>query len=405
MLINRTLKSVAVGLLVLATGAMSFGQGLSGMQLFAPADVSSRGRGPQPNEGFFFSYDILYWNISAPNVATIGNTTSSTGPFYRNVPITDPDPDNYQLFQDNTLDTGQFVADFAVGNRIELGRVSGNHGWMVSVYQLHQLSQSIFANDVDVLFEDPTFGVNALKLLDGYIGSQTAPFIRDLPVTFDSIRLENRTYTWSVEADYIGRSNQLHNGGFFEWYLGPRYLEFDEKFIFNGAGGLLGNTDFLTSAENHIIAGQLGARYFKKRGRWMLNTEGRFLAGLNCQNVRQSGSIASALTPPGGPGAPGQPLVMGPGHIGATDFIREFTPGAELRLEARYQITRSVTFRAGWTGLWLDHIARPSGMIDWTLDGSGERVDQPARFLGIRRDRNNQDVFINGLTIGIDVNR
>jgi len=118
---------MAVGLLVLLAGTFAFGQGLAGMQLFAPADVSSYGRGPQPNEGFFFDYDILYWTISPPRVTTIGKPGLT-----RNVYI-GPDLIQDRITQHNELDTGDLRAEFTLGNRIEVGRVTENHGWMVSV--------------------------------------------------------------------------------------------------------------------------------------------------------------------------------------------------------------------------------------------------------------------------------
>ena len=64
----------------------------------------------------------------------------------------------------------------------------------------------------------------------------------------------------------------------------------------------------------------------------------------------------------------GQPYYLGPTAINHHDFIRQFAQGVELRLDARYQITRSVSFRAGWTGLWLNNVARGSEMVDYTLD-------------------------------------
>ena len=78
MLLNRTFSQMAVGLLILLMCTSAIGQDLEGMQLFAPADVSSYGRGPQPNEGFFFVYDLLYWTISPPRVSTIGKEGRTT---------------------------------------------------------------------------------------------------------------------------------------------------------------------------------------------------------------------------------------------------------------------------------------------------------------------------------------
>jgi hypothetical protein len=176
-----------------------------------------------------------------------------------------------------------------------------------------------------------------------------------------------------------------------EWFAGPRYAEFNDTFLVNANGGILNATNWATDAQNHIVAGQLGARYFKKVGRWMLNTEGRFFAGINYQNIHQFGVIGSNLSPPGGVG---QPLTLGPVAFSHADFEREFTPGIELRLELRYQLTRAISFKAGWSGTWMDSIARASSLVDYTLPS-----------FGIDPSHNRQQVFMNGLVIGIDINR
>ena len=54
----------------------------------------------------------------------------------------------------------------------------------------------------------------------------------------------------------------------------------------------------------------------------------------------------------------------------------------------------AISFHAGWTGFWMDNIARANSVINYTV---------PA--MGIDLTRNKQDVFINGLTLGFDVNR
>jgi len=75
-------------------------------------------------------------------------------------------------------------------------------------------------------------------------------------------------------------------------------------------------------------------------------------------------------------------------------FLREFSPLVELRLEGRYQITRCVTFHAGWTGIWIGNIARSSSMIDYAVPD-----------MGINTGGNKQSLFMNGLTMGFDINR
>jgi hypothetical protein len=76
------------------------------------------------------------------------------------------------------------------------------------------------------------------------------------------------------------------------------------------------------------------------------------------------------------------------------EHAREWSPAIELRVEGRYQITRAISFHAGWTGIWMDGIARASSVIDYTV---------PA--MGFDMAGNRESVFVNGLTLGFDVNR
>ena len=101
--------------------------------------------------------------------------------------------------------------------------------------------------------------------------------------------------------------------------------------------------------------------------------------------------MGDKLTPPG---EEFEPLLMGPTYFNSIRHIDEWSPVAELRAELRFQVTRSVSLRAGWTGTWVDGIARPSNMVNYEV-----------AYMGINGNGNRQDVFINGLTLGIDVNR
>ncbi len=71
---NRTSSRIAVGLLLLLLflAAPSYGQGPQGLQLFAPADLSTMGGDIEPNEGYFFQFDFLYWAVLPPNVTPVG---------------------------------------------------------------------------------------------------------------------------------------------------------------------------------------------------------------------------------------------------------------------------------------------------------------------------------------------
>jgi hypothetical protein len=97
---------------------------------------------------------------------------------------------------------------------------------------------------------------------------------------------------------------------------------------------------------------------------------------------------------------PFQPVTMS--HVTATyvDYEHVFSPAIELRLEGRYQITRAISFHAGWTGFWVDGIARANNILNYQV--GTPLGEQP---MGIDPTGNRQSLFINGLTIGFDVNR
>jgi hypothetical protein len=347
----------------------------------------------------------------------------------------------------NTLDTSQFTNQFSVGNRIEFGRIEDRNGWFVSIYQQRNQDQAFLAPEADIVFNDVWSGAHGEKLLQGNVNNDgttsppySPPIFRNLPTIFNNVLVENAIDTWGVEANYLHRFLTGHYGGTFEMFFGARYLEFNDNFNVhtavspnaltqpNATGGgtsvttnvpsFLGGSYWDTAAENHVIGPQLGLRWFKKQGRWTFSTEGRFMAGLNCQNISQQVDFGPSLNP--GPRTvvtvlnpnppvrlaynyvyqPFQPVTLS--HVTATyvDYEHEFSPALELRVEAKYQITRAVEFKIGWTGFWMDGVARANSVVDYkTSTVNGEEP------LGIDMSGNRQSIFVNGVTAGITVNR
>ena len=154
---------------------------------------------------------------------------------------------------------------------------------------------------------------------------------------------------------------------------------------------MLADSHWNTTADSHILGGQLGVRYFRICNRLTVNLESRFMAGCNFQTIRQRGTLGTELSPPG---ELFEPLLMGPTSFTHAKFEEEFVPLAELRAELRYQLTRGVSVGAGWTGIWVDGIARPSNMVNYEVPD-----------LGIVIDHNDQDVFIHGGNLSIIINR
>ena len=91
------------------------------------------------------------------------------------------------------------------------------------------------------------------------------------------------------------------------------------------------------------------------------------------------------------------PLALEATSFAHSRHRNEFTPGIELRLNFEWQWTRHISFGAGWSGLWMDNIARSSNLIDYRFGTSS--------LMGILAENNRQDVFIQGANFRIQLNR
>ena len=411
MSLNRNSLGLAVGLVFFLVGIPALGQNLETMQIFAPTELGPYGGGPQPKEGYFFTYDGIYWSISKPDTATIGENTPRS--VYYTSTQTQP------TAQSSTLDNSTFKSNFTGGDRFEFGRIFGHNGWSCTITHLHNQTQYIWADGVDMAVTDVTAGtVNGtdVKYLDGYLDA-AGTVIGALPLNFDQMIVKNTVSHWSVELNYIKRAHPMHCGGVLEFFFGARYLAVDERFLVNApqqrydgsddddddddddeAHGdntlaqipsILADSYWDTKAENHVVGPELGIRYSKQHGRLSFSTEGRFVAGFNSQNLRMQGTLGTELDPPGGQY---QPLLMGPTAFNHSQFEVEFSPVVELRAELHYQLTRAFSIRGGWTGMWMDNIARASTSIEYRMPDFALAAD-------------NESVFIHGLTLGIEFNR
>lgn len=393
---------------VLLVGTAAHAQGLIGdLQLFAPPRLDAFGGGREANQGFFFCYDQLYWWIQAPEAATIG------APGERfvitrviNYPINPndlPPPGIYYTTEGYTTrstgDTSDLNWKTSWGERFEFGWMGQHDGILVSLSNLQHQSQYLTFNQVEVFFDDPE---GLLVGLVGYgnrvVGNPLdpdtwtliqEPVTSPLPVTFTNLQVSYRADFWSVELEYLRRSHMFRRGGYLEFLAGVRYLELDDQIRFQGTGGIFDGSVWGLSAENHVIGPQLGVRYFKLAGRWMLNAEGRFTAGFNSQNLH----LESNLTVPT-PGTVGFPTAWPGSKVTQAEYQNEWAPIVELRVELRYLITKAINLRVGWTGMWMDGIARSPYMIDYTLP-----------LMGMDTSNNQEDAFVHGLTFGVDINR
>lgn len=408
------------------------GQGVADMQWFAPAETSTYGGGVRPNEGVFFTADYLRMSISASDGAPVGFPSNGRqvwyGPYREDMAV-----------QTNSISTESLSSEWHHGQRLEIGDRWGHHGWLLGGTWLKSHSQDIVASGVNMVWEDPPFGVESHKLLQGYyliptggtyppdvpvqdqilvgpVDDQVPAVLRDLPVTFDDLVVESRVDTWGIEWMYTYRMHPNLQGGFFEVYLGARYTEFDDMMSVTGEndvddtdtdplvalefitpGASLADSDWSTNAENNIVGPQVALRWFRTSDRWTLDASGRFFAGFNNQNIYQKGTLGTRLTPGFTYEDPeegdGRPRLMSTTSFNHSSHASEWSPLVEFRVNLSYQLTRAVGIRAGWTGIWVDGIARADALNVYRVPD-----------MGISMANNRQDVFMHGVNLGVLVN-
>jgi len=380
-------------------GGLAAAQGLRDAQIFAPAEPSHYGGGVRANEGFFFTYDGLYWTISPPERATFGIDTATLTDV-RNVWWFTNNP-NQTSTQGSTMNTSFLQSQFTPGQRIELGHIYEHEGWLFNFFELHWVGQGQILPGVEAFFIDTGWGVNGLGHLDILPSGATTPV--PAPVLFDNTIIDVSSRAWGTEFNFLIRTHPREYGGMWEWYFGARYLEFDEQFDVNANGtpplAVLADTVFTNYATNRMFGPQLGLRWFKSNDRWELSLTGKFLAAWNAQTVRLNGIVASDWGPSavGFPRQPGQLLAMTPLSVDDVAHMSVFSPVVELRIEAKYMLTNRVSFKAGWNGMYIGELARPSRMVDYTL--------YKTHVLGILRNMNRDLCFLQGVAVGIEINR
>ena len=455
------------------------GQGLPGVQLFAPAETSTYGGGIRPKEGFFFSFDLLYWSTSAPEGQEIGfpgERLAYYGPY-----------DYEATVQTNSLNTRILQQQWENGERFEIGDRWRHHGWMLGTLRMKtNSSNEIVSNGVSMVWNDPVFGAPGAanqQLLKGYYliprsDPQTWPssvavsdrvyvgpvdpedsdpvtevlpiygpfsdgpigyvtvvvdegdpaqpaVLRPLPIVFDDVEVENKNELWGTELMYSYRTHPQKHGGFFEMYFGARYLEFNDEFFVDARnripgenddddtnveermpfwtpGAALADSNWATNVDNHIVGPQVALRWFKTSDRWTLDTSGRFVAGFNNQNIFQQGTLATRWYPGSKYTSDlefepadfqGRPLLMSKTSFTHREHAVEWSPIIELRLNLQYQLTRGISIRGGWTGMWIDGIARGTALNVYRVPD-----------MGINMANNREDVFIHGFNFGAQMN-
>jgi hypothetical protein len=359
--------------------------------------------------------------------------------------------------QGNTLDDSWIDEESRGGNRFTVGYVEGHHGWMISGYKLYDKDPFFVATDVDMAWQDLAFGPTGQRFLFGPVFDTTQvppsgnlyvfptetsstgltePQNFDLPLHWEEVDMVDHQEHWSIEANYLFRLHPTWRGGQIELMAGARYMEFNETWHVAGFGQrfyyvdpltglsttdpvapntILADSYWDTVAENHVVGPQLTAYWTRKWNRWSLSANGKFFAGFNFQNLHQKGELGSQLgdLPPSTitgaqPPAPAPPLIihypyapliMQPIGFTHKQHNTEWSPGVELNIEGKFQLTRALSLGLGYNFFWIDGIARAPSLVDYTIAaGNGQ-------YLGINNANNREELFMHGPSFTVEFNR
>ena len=353
----------------------------SPVDLFGPPNISDFGDGPKRKIGFFFSYERVFWSLSKPSTSTIGSEEAEQTVTLGGVPNT---------VLENTIDTSFIQSHGTYGNRFELGYMdTNNKGWLVGI--IDHVSQN-FSRDLIggnyILFNDP------VAALDGFVDRDGDGIFDDLTTflpLFDEVVVSNHAELNGVEVMRMYRAPRGHNGGNLELYVGARYVKFDDRFTAYAFGNILADSFWQNKVENSIVGPQIAGRYSHQRGRWTFSAEGRLMAGANFESAHFSNHIATLAPPVGGTGIPAN---LAPSSALSANYTTTFAPVGELRVQTSYQLTSAAAIRFGYTGMYIGGLTRASNTIDYTL-----------LKMGIIDGNHDQDLFVNGISLGIEFNR
>ena len=320
------------------------------------------------------------------------------------------------------------------GNRWEVGYIdTDNYGWLCSVLDHVSQSQYRVANNPAVRFGDPTGILHADALFTfaplpnlPNTGFSTNLDVGVMPTEFSTITMQNVTQMNGVEIMRFYRAPRMHHGGYFEVLYGARWLQIYDNFTFNAFGngknlelysaqaqffGLIGSQlgssiftvsqNVLDSTQvnmrifNNLVGPEVGLRWFRQTGRWVLSIEPRFMAAANFQNALLK--MRAGVDRVENRGITDSNIVSGWRGLGSNthQYSTTFSPVGELRVNASYQFTSNIGIKVGYTGMYVGNISRASNRLNY--DGPN--------LIDILNGNFHQTFFVNGLSFGVEVNR
>ena len=303
-------------------------------QFFSPLQSEDFMTGFLPNTGWFFTYDRTYFRVTRPEA-----------------------------------EASFMQSDRAWGNRFDFGYMtSQDHGWYFSVMNItgpnvsdafRQERNNRFAEDAapqDEAIDPPQDNNNRITGARDY-------FLYDSLNIADLTNFEiNKTFRrkpqnpgGAVIESFIG----FRMARFTDFYLNDEYTRYDEDGIPITPLPDPNNPDAPTPEDaeyeelistranlaNNLVGGQLGARWYDKRGRWLVSGELKFFALANMQHFEQHElTVYTDVDVGTGNDVDGETRDL----IVSYDSAQEFVVGGELRAEAAYEVTRDFSLRFGF---------------------------------------------------------
>ena len=344
-MLNKQIRECLLGILVvcgLASGASAQrmlplmdiepGEFNADYQMFSPLQTEDFIDGFQANTGWFFTYDRTYFRT------------------------TRPDAEESFMQSDRTW-----------GNRFDFGYMtSQGHGWYFSVMDLSgpNVSERV-RQERNNRFVEGSPQEEAIDPPQDNNNRETGArdyFLHDsLNVATLSNFEINKTFrreprnNGSIVEPFVG----FRMGRFTDFYLNDEYNRYDDEG--NPVPPIPDPNDpdspapddaaieeYISSRANlanNMVGGQIGTRWYNKKGRWLISGELKAFAMANLQNLEDRTFTTVTLVDVGTDNdvdSETQNFITS--YASATEFV----VGGEIRAEAAYEVTRDFSLRFGF---------------------------------------------------------
>lgn len=212
----------------------------------------------------------------------------------------------------------------------------------------------------------------------------------EFDVFFEEVTVRNVTRVDGIElmlTHQLDTRHKMEQGrrDSVELSYGVRYMEFSDLFKFDGFGSVIHGATVTAEMDNQMIGPQIGLNWTRNHGAWEWVIDGRAMFAYNRTDRGLNGIFATGAVP----GSLNTPINTRPTTTVIGEALDEFSPLAELRIEARYNLTTAISLNLGYTGTYIDNIQRAAPSVGWTAPNW---TMQDGR----------SHVFINGVNGGVE---